>query len=111
MVINPSIAFKKYFVKVLSPGRFSCGKILSAMQIIFVCLFFFTLLKIVPRHGPIMGSQYLTIIISGLKFFNSFPTDNQLKGFTELIFILIEIFSGAGSVEYWVVPGKRKDGY
>src|SRR5665647_3415584 len=111
MVINPSIGLRKYFVKTLSPGRFSCGKILSAIHIIFVCSFFFTLLKIVPRHGPIKGNQYLTTIISGCIFFISFKTANQLRGFTEFIFTLIGIFLGAGSVEYCVVPGKRKDGY
>lgn len=65
----------------------------------------------VPRHGPIKGSQYLTTITSGFSFFSSFPILIQLKGFTELILILIGIFFGAGSDEYCVVPGKRKDGY
>jgi len=69
------------------------------------------LLKIVPRHGPIKGSQYLTITISGSIFFISFPTEIQFNGFTEFIFILIGMPSGAGSEEYWVLPGKRNEGY
>ena len=40
---------------------------LSAIHTIFVCLFNFTNLKIVPRQGPINGSQYRTTIISGFK--------------------------------------------
>ena len=111
IVINASTGFKKNLVKATSPGLFSCGKILSAIQITFVCLFFFTLRRIVPRHGPMNGNQYLTTIISGFIVFNSLPTVIQLTGFTELIFTLIGIFSGGGSVEYWVVPGNKNDGY
>ena len=57
------------------------------------------------------GSQYLTTIISGLSFFNSFPTEIQFSGFTELILTLIGILAGAGSEENCVVPGNKKEGY
>src|SRR6185312_6989285 len=107
IVIKPSTGFTKYLVNILSPGLFSCGNTLSAIQTICVWRFFFMILKIVPRQGPIKGSQYLTTIISGFIFFNSFPTLIQFKGFTELIFILIGILSGAASDEYCVFPGKR----
>src|SRR5690606_25439799 len=99
IVIKRSIGFTKYLVKTVSPGLFSCGIILSAIQTIWVCLFFLTLRKMVPKHGPINGSQYLTTITSGCSFFNSLPTEIQFSGFTELILTLMGMFTGAGSVE------------
>src|SRR5688572_29266532 len=107
MVIKASTVFTKYLVKRESPNLFSWGTILSAMQTTLVCLFFFTLLRMVPKHGPINGSQYLTTIISGMIFFNSFPTFIQLKGLTELMETFISRSVGGSSVEYCVVPGNR----
>jgi hypothetical protein len=57
------------------------------------------------------GSQYLTTMISGFIFLSLFPTKIQFSGFIELITELILTFSGGGSEENCVVPGKRKDGY
>jgi len=48
---------------------------------------------------------------SAFSFFNCKPTLSQLKGLIELIQTLIDKCLGAGSVEYCVVPGKRKLGY
>ena len=93
------------------PGRCSCGIILSAMQMIFVCLFFFTLRKIVPSAGPINGIQNRTTIISGFSFFNLLPTLIQLNGLIELISERIIKPSGAGSSVYCDFPGKKRRGY
>jgi len=49
--------------------------------------------------------------MSGLIFFNLLPTFIQLSGFTEFIALTIVILSGAGSDEYWVVPGNKNEGY
>src|SRR5688500_10675886 len=103
--------FIKYLVNALSPGRFSCGLILSAMQIILVCLFFLTFLKIVPSAGPMKGNQYRTTIISGFNFRSLLPTLNQLSGLTELIAETILTPSGGGSFVNCDVPGKKIDGY
>src|SRR5690348_198712 len=111
MVMNASQAGTKYFVNGTSPGRFSCGIILSTRQMIFVCLFFFTSRKIVPRAGAISGSQNRTTTISGFHFLIWLPTLNQLIGFTELMSDWIFIPSGAGSGAYCVVPGNKKEGY
>src|SRR5512138_3669778 len=97
MVIKASQVFKKYLVNALSPGLCSCGITLSAMQTIFVCRFFLTLLKIVPSAGPINGNQNLTTIISGFLYRNQFPTLIQLIGLTEMIAEWITRFSGGGS--------------
>jgi hypothetical protein len=48
---------------------------------------------------------------SGFSFRSRLPVFIQLSGFTEFITLWIVISSGAGSEEYWVVPGKRKEGY
>src|SRR5689334_1139484 len=87
MVTKASGVFKKYLVKATSPALFSCGITLSAMQTILVCLFFFTLRRIVPNAGPIKGSQYLTTIKSGFSFLNFLPVFNQFNGFMELIIV------------------------
>src|SRR5687768_5639001 len=111
MVIKASTGFTKYFVNTVSPNLFSCGNILSAIQTTMLCLLDFALRKIVPRHAPMKGSQYLTTIISGLYFFNSFPIFIQLRGSMELMHTFILRFAGAGSDEYWVVPGNKNCGY
>src|SRR5690606_33098059 len=111
IVIKASTGFKKYRVKAVSPGLFSCGMILSAIHTILVCLFFLTILSMVPRQGPMKGSQYLTTIMSGAIFFSSLPALYQLKGLMELMRTCIFSCAGGGSEEYCVVPGKRKPGY
>src|SRR5215204_7528324 len=111
IVMKASQLFRKYLVKGTSPALFSCGKILSVIAMIFVCLFFFAFRSMVPRAGPKNGSQYLTTIMSGRNFFSSFPTFIQLRGLIELIVVTIFKSSGAGSLEYCVVPGNKKEGY
>ncbi len=65
----------------------------------------------VPKHGPIKGSQYLTTMISGFKFLSSLPTFSQLNGLMELIQTFIFRSAGGSSVEYCVVPGNKILGY
>src|SRR5258705_11738959 len=101
----------KYFVKDLLPNLFLWGLILSAMQIIFVCLFFLTLLKMVPNAGPMNGNQNRTTMMSGFSFFKRLPIFIQLNGLMELITGFIFRLAGAGSSVYCVFPGKRKEGY
>jgi hypothetical protein len=57
------------------------------------------------------GSQYLTTIQSGANRFNSLPTLSQFSGLMVLMDSLILRSAGLASLEYWVLPGKRKDGY
>src|SRR5687768_11051700 len=111
MVINASQLFRKNRVKVRSPGRCSWGIILSAIQIIFVCRFFFILRKIFPSATPKKGIQKRTTTISGFSLLSCFPTLIQFNGFIELISGFTSIPSGAGSSEYCVLPGKKNDGY
>jgi len=49
--------------------------------------------------------------MSARSLFNSLPTANQFKGFTEFIFTRMSISEGAGSLEYWLVQGNKKEGY
>jgi hypothetical protein len=65
----------------------------------------------VPRQGPMKGSQYLTITIAGFNLYISLPTENQFNGFTEFMTTLISISGGAGSLENCVVPGNKNPGY
>jgi hypothetical protein len=65
----------------------------------------------VPRQGPINGSQKRTTTILGFIFLICFPTFSQLNGFMEFILTKIFRFFGAGSVEYCDVPGNRNPGY
>ena len=69
MATNASMEFTKYEAKILSPGRCSCGIILSIIEIILVNLFLRTIRATVPKAGAIKGSQNLIINISGLAFF------------------------------------------
>src|SRR5690606_18549134 len=111
IVIKAWHADKKYRVNNLSPILFSCGITLSVKAIIFVFLFLPAILIMVPNAGAINGIQNLNKIISGASFFNSFPTDNQLKGLIEFILVRIFLNSGGGPSEYWVFPGNKKEGY
>jgi hypothetical protein len=49
--------------------------------------------------------------MSALSFLNLFPVLIQFKGLIELIHVCIVILSDCGPVEYWELPGKRKEGY
>src|SRR5664279_524625 len=111
IVTNASQGFRKYLVKALSPGRFSCGNTLSVIATTLVLPFFFALLKMVPRAGPMNGSQYRTTISSGISFFSLLPMRSQLNGLMELITECIKVPTGGASVEYWVVPGNKNPGY
>src|SRR5690606_19277290 len=97
--------------KSLSPGLFSWGTILSAIQIILVCLFFLMIRRIVPSAGPIKGIQNRTKTISGFSFLILFPTLNQLNGLMEFISGSINKSSGGFSSEYCVLPGNKMEGY
>jgi len=69
------------------------------------------LLAMVPKQGPINGSQYRMITISGRSFEILFPILIQLKGLTELMDRTILMPSGAAFSENWVFPGNKKEGY
>jgi hypothetical protein len=51
------------------------------------------------------------MIKSGANFFNSLPTLIQFKGLIVLTASLIMRSVGLASVEYWVFPGNKKEGY
>ena len=110
MATKASTGFRKYFVKATSPGRFSCGTTLSSTAITLVC-FLFPSRRREPSAGPIIGNQYLTIMMSGFIFRILRPVINQFNGFTELIKRLMRRCAGAGSLENWLLPGKRNAGY
>ena len=76
-----------------------------------VKLFFLMILLIVPKHGPINGSQYLTITMFACSALILFPDWYQLSGLTELMHWMILRSFGGSLSEYWVLPGKRKLGY
>ena len=57
------------------------------------------------------GNQYLTTTRSGFILLSPYPVFIQLIGLMELIALMICKSAGAGSSEYCVVPGKRKEGY
>ena len=65
----------------------------------------------VPKQGPINGSQYLTMTKWVFEFFIFVPILIQLKGLIEFIKIWIDKSIGAGSLENWVVPGNKNCGY
>ena len=111
IAINPSTLFTKYCVKNVSPIRFSCGMILSKMEIILVCLLPFTILQIVPKQGAINGNQNFTTKTSGFCFLIFKPTFIQLNGLMEFTETCIVKFSGFGNDEYCVVPGNKNSGY
>src|SRR6185437_15312626 len=106
-VTNASATLIKYCVNGLSPGRFSCGIMLSTTHTTRVCLFFLAFFSIVPNAGPINGSQYLTTIRSYFFLFISLPTCIQLNGFTELTVVCMVSPLGAGSSVNWVLPGNK----
>ena len=81
------------------------------MAITFVCLFDFTILEMVPKQGAKKGIQNRTINKSGRSCLILKPTRIQLNGLIELIPIFIMTSFGAGSFEYWVLPGNSKEGY
>jgi len=81
------------------------------MQMTFVCLFFFAILAVEPKHGDIKGCQYLINKISGLFFLIIRPVFIQLNGLIELRTLVILIFSGGGFSVYWVFPGNKNPGY
>ena len=80
--------------------RFSCGMILSKMEIILVCLLLFTILHIVPKHGAINGNQNFVIKISGFCFLIFKPTFIQLNGLMEFTETFIIKSFGFGKEEY-----------
>ena len=111
MVRNASAEAMKYRVKRVSPGRFSWGMTLSAMHTTRVPERPLTKRRIVPRAGPMKGSQYRTTTRSGRILRSISPVRIQFSGFTEWMQTRMSRSFGAGSDEYCVVPGKRKPGY
>ncbi len=110
MVTKASQLFTKYRVNNLSPGLFSWGIILSAIQITLVC-FLLIKRKIVPRQGPMKGIQNRTMTSSGFFFFSFNPTSIQFKGLIELIRVRIVNSLGGGVVTNCDFPGNKKPGY
>src|SRR5664280_32355 len=84
---------------------------LSKMQITVVCLFDFAILAIVPKQGPINGSQNLIRRISGFSLLIKNPVKIQLIGFIELILRVMLIPCGGGLSVYCDFPGKSNFGY
>ena len=81
------------------------------MQMIVETLFFFTILKIVPKHGPIKGSQYLTNTIEAFLSRIILPILNQFNGLIELMEMFMVKSFGAGVLLYCDLPGNIKEGY
>jgi len=107
MAIKPWQELTKYFVKRLSPKRFSWGMILSVRAKTLLC--FFTKRPIVPKHGPKKGSQKRNKIKSGFSFLMKEATFIQLRGLTELMRVWILIPFGALPLcSNWEEPGNRK---
>ena len=111
MAMKASMLLTKYLDSILSPGRCSCGIMLSSMDTTLVFPLPFTMRAIVPKHGAMSGSQNLMMSRSAFFFFSSRPTFIQLNGFMELTLRFMSRSSGRGSGEYCVLPGKRKEGY
>ena len=108
-VINPSQLEIKKLVSSLSKKRFSCGITLSVIDNILI--FLFSSLEITPRHGAMNGNQYRMMTTSGFNLLIFLETENQFKGFIELISDLILILEGGSPSSYWVVPGNKNAGY
>src|SRR5664279_5838211 len=81
------------------------------MQITKVCPFDFAILAIVPKHGPINGSQNLIRRMSGISLLIKRPVKIQLIGFTELILRVMLTPRGGGLSVYCDFPGKSNPGY
>ena len=69
------------------------------MHIMRVCLFLRILLMMVPKQGPMNGSQYLTTTISGFSRDRRVPTLIQLIGLIEFIRTRMLRSFGGGSVD------------
>ena len=100
MAINPSTVFTKYLVNKRSPILFSCGIILSIIEMTLVCLFFLAIFNIVPKQGARNGIQNRTIIKSGFSRYSLSPILIQLKGLIEFIQTSMFTLIGFGSVVY-----------
>jgi len=111
MATNPSTEPTNQDDNKRSPGRFSCGMMLSITETTRVCPFFLMARQTVPKQGAMNGIQYFTMTRSGQSFLISLPTDSQFSGLTELSFTFIFRPSGASSVENWVFQGKSTEGY
>jgi hypothetical protein len=85
IAIQQSTHFTKYLVSQLSKNLFSWGIILSAIAMIFVCLFDLIIRDMKPKQGAIKGNQYFMRTMSGFSLLSFFPTlihENGLIEFT-----------------------------